>query len=301
MENKRPLLSICIPTYNRAELVLGLLKYLYEEYESLSSEETENCEILVRDNCSTDNTENRVTEYLSDRKFATYHRNDTNIGAAKNFLLLTQEAKGEYVWWLADDDELKAGLVGKILKSLRANEPAMLFINHSGRVKKNTPVIFSSAVDCEKPDFYVDGCQAIADIIGFSQVGSVLFMSAKVVRKDLVLNACGNLKLPDGSLPLYVALFAASKGAVSIIKEIMIENIYGEITWQDRMGLIFYEQIPATIDRMKKLGYSHEQIEIVKKKYFSKKTKKKILLYKLEKNLPFLKKIHKKISSLKHR
>lgn len=297
--NKQPLLSICIPTYNRAELVTVLLNYLYKEYEKLSFDDKENCEILVRDNCSEDNTEYCITEFLSSKKFASYHRNDTNIGATNNFLLLTQEAKGEYVWLLADDDELKDGLVGKILDSLHRYKPAMLFINHSGRVDKNTPVLFSSTIDYQKPEFYENGRQAIADIIGFGQIGCALFVSAKVVRSDLLLKACHNIKLPDGSMPLYVAFFAASKGSVAIIKEPMIENIYGKISWGDRKKLICYEQIPATIGRLKELGYTTRQINVVKKQYFSFKVRKNILLYNLGKKFPFLKIIQNKLSHKK--
>ena len=299
--DRQPLLSICIPTYNRVKHVLVLLEFLYNEYEELSFDEKKSCEILIRDNCSIDETEKKVTEYLSSRMFATFHRNDTNVGAANNFLLLGQEAKAKYVWWLADDDELKKGIVRKILNSLSCRKPAMLYINHSGRLKKNTPIVFYSTVDREKPDFYEDGRQAIADIIGFGKIGNVLFMSAKVVRKDLLLQACNHLKLPDGSLPLYVAFFAASKGSVTIIKEPMIENIAGEISWRDRMSLIYYEQIPATINKLKELGYSPKQIEIVKKRYFSFNMKKQIFYYKLEKKSVFLKKIREMIRYVKRK
>ena len=299
MENKQPLLSICIPTYNRVEHISSLLKFLYKEYEALSDENKKNCEILVRDNCSTDDTESCVTKYLLERNFATYHRNDINVGATNNFLLLSQEARGEYVWWLGDDDELKVGIVKQILNSLLIYKPAMLFINHSGRAKKNTPIVYSSAVDEEKPDFYKDGRDAVADIISYGNVGKVLFMSAKVVKTDLLLEACGNIKLPDGSLPLYVAFFAASKGSVAIIKEPMIENIAGEISWRDRMELIYYEQIPAKIHNLKMLGYTSRQIEIIKKSYFSSSVKKRVLRYKIEKILPPLKWIRRKICDVK--
>jgi glycosyltransferase involved in cell wall biosynthesis len=300
MENKQPLLSICIPTYNRVEHISSLLKFLYKEYESLSFEKKKMCEILVRDNCSTDDTERCVTEFLLSRKFATYCRNSTNVGATNNFLLLSQNAKGEYVWWLGDDDELKTGIVEKILNSLLIYKPAMLFINHGRRAKKNAPFIIASAVDEKKTDFYEDGRQAIADIIGFGDVGNVLFMSAKVVRTVLLLDACKDIKLPNGSLPLYIAFFAASKGSVAIIKEPMMENIIGEISWRDRAALIALEQIPATIGKLKKMGYSSNQFQIVKRSYFSNKVKVKILLYKL-KLYPFIKKVYDNLKLLSKR
>lgn len=52
MENKRPLLSICIPTYNRAEILDKTLFLLFSNPDFNVDE----IEVVVSDNCSTDHT-----------------------------------------------------------------------------------------------------------------------------------------------------------------------------------------------------------------------------------------------------
>ena len=56
-----PLLSICIPTYNRAEI-------LDKSLESITKQDifqkTDEVEIIVSDNCSQDNTHNIVHKYI---------------------------------------------------------------------------------------------------------------------------------------------------------------------------------------------------------------------------------------------
>ena len=55
------------------------------EMNNLSIEDKELCELIVRDNGSTDNTEFVIKDILSKYKFASYYRNPENIGAECNF------------------------------------------------------------------------------------------------------------------------------------------------------------------------------------------------------------------------
>lgn len=51
-------ISICIPTYNRAELLRNTLKAI------LSQIDVKSTEVIVSNNASTDNTENVVKDYI---------------------------------------------------------------------------------------------------------------------------------------------------------------------------------------------------------------------------------------------
>lgn len=62
----------------------------------------ENLEILVADNASTDET-SRVVQGLADARIR-YHRHPSNVGAAKNLSFCIDDARGEYVLLLMDDD-----------------------------------------------------------------------------------------------------------------------------------------------------------------------------------------------------
>lgn len=91
---KDPILSICIPTYNRANVLNKALK-------ALTSQEffqnTNSVEIVISDNCSTDNTDlvcKKYTELFPDKVF--YHRNSENI-RDKNFEKALSLGKGKYL------------------------------------------------------------------------------------------------------------------------------------------------------------------------------------------------------------
>lgn len=94
-----PKVSIMIPTYNRAH-------YLPFAIESALSQDYPNMEIIVSDNCSTDNTAECMKKYLNDSRVR-YYRNDNNMGSGPNYKkLLYEYAEGKYAKYLTDDDYL---------------------------------------------------------------------------------------------------------------------------------------------------------------------------------------------------
>jgi len=93
--NKLPLVSICIPTYNRAEMVgVAINSALAQTYP--------NIEILVVDNASTDNT-SEILQKISDPRLK-FFRNEENLGIFGNFNRCIDHAKGELIHILHSDD-----------------------------------------------------------------------------------------------------------------------------------------------------------------------------------------------------
>lgn len=117
MSNK-PLLSICIPTYNRE-------KHLDECLDSIVNQEWFNeqeIEIVVSDNASIDGTIELVKKYQNDHKNIRYFRNKKNLGSAKNILnLVLNLAEGEYVWIFWDDDLMSPIWIKKTINAIRKN------------------------------------------------------------------------------------------------------------------------------------------------------------------------------------
>lgn len=110
------LLSICIPTYNRCGKVLSLLRFIVEEVKSFSTEEVE---IIVSDNCSTDNTQAVLNEYVQDKGIINYNRNSENLGLIGNLHRLVELAHGQYVWFMGDDDIYYQGVAGQVISKLK--------------------------------------------------------------------------------------------------------------------------------------------------------------------------------------
>lgn len=95
--NSEPLVTIAIPTFNRASWLKGCV-------ESALSQTYENIEVLVSDNGSTDGTSD-LLKGLSHPKLRVV-RQQTNIGLIANWNACLAEAKGEYIVVLSDDDRI---------------------------------------------------------------------------------------------------------------------------------------------------------------------------------------------------
>jgi glycosyltransferase involved in cell wall biosynthesis len=88
-------LSICIPTYNRADTVHRLVLRILEC-------DAPDIEVVVLDNGSADNTVALLESIEDDR--LTIHSNGTNRGVLFNILHVLLRAKGEYCMLLLDKD-----------------------------------------------------------------------------------------------------------------------------------------------------------------------------------------------------
>ena len=95
--SQQPLVSVIIPTYNRAELIRRAI-------DSVLAQSYKNWEIIVVDDNSQDNTAKVIQEIVDQGQLIQYHRHSTNLGgsAARNTGI--KQAQGEYVAFLDSDD-----------------------------------------------------------------------------------------------------------------------------------------------------------------------------------------------------
>lgn len=111
-------LSFCIPTYNRANYIRQTLTSISDQI--IEGGWTDNIEICVSDNASTDNTDdvihNFIEEYPSVR--LVYSKNNENIGADRNYLRVVELATGDYCWLMGSDDTINSGAVSCIISEL---------------------------------------------------------------------------------------------------------------------------------------------------------------------------------------
>jgi abequosyltransferase len=108
----RPLLTIAVPTYNRAG---WLSRSLPEVLAQAAAEPAGRVEVVVSDNRSTDRTWDLLQRAAASHPFLRLHRNDQNLGGEANFRLLPRLAQGRFVWVLGDDDILLPGAVRRVV------------------------------------------------------------------------------------------------------------------------------------------------------------------------------------------
>jgi glycosyltransferase involved in cell wall biosynthesis len=115
MQPSSPLLSICIPTFNRAGLLDVCLASLLPQVAA----QLPVVECVVSDNCSSDATQQILTKYQGPFPFLRISRNTTNIGIIGNITKVASElANGEFVWLIGDDDIMTTGAVDRLIKRL---------------------------------------------------------------------------------------------------------------------------------------------------------------------------------------
>lgn len=90
------LVSIVMPSYNTG-------KYIKDSVESVLAQTYRNWELLIVDDCSTDNTDDVIKPFLNDNRIK-YLKNDKNSGAAVSRNRALREAKGKWIAFLDSDD-----------------------------------------------------------------------------------------------------------------------------------------------------------------------------------------------------
>ena len=115
-----PLVSIGIPTYNRAN------SYLKQALHSAVNQTYKNIEIIVSDNCSSDDTESVVREFHDPR--IRYYRQNKNIGAVPNCNFCLEQSQGKYFLALYDDDLIDDDFISTCMETVQPpGEPGVIF------------------------------------------------------------------------------------------------------------------------------------------------------------------------------
>lgn len=114
MKPNTPLVSIGIPTYNRAEM-------LRRSIESALGQDYQRIEVIISDNASTDTTQELCQEFSKKDGRIKYIRQSFNLGASANFAEVLKVASGEYFMWLGDDDWIDAFYISHCVALLRVD------------------------------------------------------------------------------------------------------------------------------------------------------------------------------------
>ena len=129
--NEQKLLSVCIPTFNRAEFLRYNLSSITDQFDADPSL-LNLVEIVISDNASADGTKEMVANFVEKYANITYNRNDTNIGFDRNLNKAIRLAKGKYCLTLGDDDALFFGSLSVLVKKISAANVPYYLVGHVG-------------------------------------------------------------------------------------------------------------------------------------------------------------------------
>lgn len=123
---KKPILTIAIPTWNRARILDNALSALLPQINTNKNE----IEIIISDNASEDNTAEIIKQHLVINKTLNIIHNtqNENTGYYGNFHKCRDLSNGIYFWLLSDNDFIAHNLVNYVIKILLNQKPSFVFL-----------------------------------------------------------------------------------------------------------------------------------------------------------------------------
>lgn len=114
--------SIIMPSYNTGRFIKGAI-------ESVLAQTYSYWELLIVDDCSTDDTDAVIKPYLADERIR-YFKNEKNSGAAVSRNRALREAKGKWIAFLDSDDVWHTEKLERQIRFMNKNGYAFSYTNY---------------------------------------------------------------------------------------------------------------------------------------------------------------------------
>lgn len=215
-------ISICIPQYNRIELLLRSLKQIeQQDYDFI--------EVVISDDCSSDNTTDEISKLKENYRYPIiYHKFQVNQGYDRNYRKCIELGNGDYCLVIGNDDTIyHTDSISKLAFFLEENNLPDVgycnFIEEKGQ--KNT---VQRALETKVHGSGID--VAIRHANGFSFVGGLIYKKSSFDKF--------NTDKHDGSIysQMYLGLFMIANGCSLftikeplVLKDILFED--GSFRW----------------------------------------------------------------------
>lgn len=254
MVKEMPLATIGIPVFGRPESMVRAIN-------SVLSQTYLNLEIIISNNNSPNHLVNQVAEdFLKKDSRVKYFKHNKSLRITEHYKFISQQAKGKYFMWLADDDWLDLNYIEKCLFFLELNssyssctgnlsiysesgsfikKEILSSINYDNPTKRMFQFYKSVGINSE---FYsltrTDYLKKILinDVIGFDWhvVAANLFKGKLKVLPTLCINISqggessnhNNLALKFGKPNFFSRNFLGLMSAINASKDIFLQKIY---------------------------------------------------------------------------
>lgn len=249
--NKQPLLSVCIPTYNRAPFLRECLNSIAPQIKRSCLENKIN--IVIADNASTDETEKVVSEFISlYPELITYFKNETNLGFDRSFTRLIESSQGKFCFCLGDDDALFDNCLATLIEILEKNpNVGLVWINnwgYDGKLEKpllpHPNLIDSGVKHYPKLSDYISAYQPSENLVGVF-VG----LSNQLLRRSDWVSFPDKEKYFDTqAVHMFISLQVFKTSPFLLITKPMVKTRASNIRWEVFAGLeTIYDRIASTI------------------------------------------------------
>lgn len=215
-----PLISICIPTYNRAHLISDAI-------DSAINQSYTNIEIIIVDNNSNDNSWELFEKYSKQDKRIKVYKNESNLGPVKNWQKGFEHCSGEYFVILWSDDILNPFFIEKTYSKFDSKTAFVVVGNSEFERNKSSITKLYSFDELNSKDFLDD--IILENINGFLPSPSIALFR-RLDLKDKILDSILNSDNIDfnrtGAGPdvLFFLFTALKYPKIKFINEVLLYN-----------------------------------------------------------------------------
>lgn len=251
------LLTIAIPTFNRAARLDRQLAWLDRNIERLESQ----CAVIVSDNASTDSTPQICEKWRSTlaARGVEVHvvRNPSNIGPLGNIASCITKTESRFVWVIGDDDEIPDEKLAWIVMRLHADpELASIVLNFEGVGKTVYPRCFRFDADQ-----LGDGKKIVSECLRQAYFG-LAFMTAQIYRTEFAKAALR--AWPESSQnydgQIFLTAYTAMMGRALATRETHVKYVTGDNVYEKnpRVGMTLYADSLDVFLQLHRVGFSSE-------------------------------------------
>lgn len=257
-----PLLSLCMPTYNRAPLLQEALQAIAAQLAGPSA--FQRVELIVSDNASTDATQETIEAFrcASPQVQLRSFTQATNLGADANIRFVMRQASGRFVFLLSDDDLLLPGAVAHLLERIETCAE-MDAVSLNIRLFEGTPDRAQPPYFCLEADRVIRDREEV-----LKALGSVLtFMSVMAFRRDLIDPDAHEDRIGTSLIQCFYFL-----DALAACREFHITSHAYLAQRADNTGgwsffKVFITSFSAVLDYAQSLGFSYATIKGVRSRH----------------------------------
>ncbi|MEK7680913.1 MAG: glycosyltransferase family 2 protein [Patescibacteria group bacterium] len=232
-----PVISICIPTFNRAKCLKQCLESIVEQFKDPQIRES--VEVVISDNASIDDTESMIKEFQKEFSNIFYYRNLENIRVDRNILNAVDKASGEWVWFLGDDDALFPGAIDYIMQELKLGRFKYCLVNCFGYDNNlQNPAVRDPNFMIESNQYFGTLRECVTKMDRKNLVGYFCGLSIQVFKRDL-WQAWPNKQEYIGSngIHMHILLSAMKEQNFAIISKPLVKLRAANIRWDTFPGL----------------------------------------------------------------
>ncbi len=258
------LVSIIMPSYNSAG-------FISESIESVIAQTYPHWELLITDDCSTDNTVEIVQQYVEKDERIKLFVLSENSGAAVARNKSIKEAKGRYIALLDSDDLWKREKLDRQVRFMRENNRYFSYHKYEEIDEQGTPLNFivggkhkirkNEMLFCCWP-----GCLTVMydrEKVGLIQIGSIK------KNNDFALWIEINRNVPCYLLDKELAQYRRRRGSITTpgIKDRLVWHyrLFNRIEHLSAVGSIVLVLINVFMNVIKKTFYTHSSVSVIKK------------------------------------